>query len=190
MRAPPLHLPGGEAVVPRRCLLLRGRFSCEHAPSSRQRNLRTPFPAPVRISAGRRPVVLHGQPWGALQPRRGLLTHLPRRELRSAQDPARAPPRGRYPRHLAHGRAELRSLPWGTAELSGTAACCTRAVSWSRSGTGRFDLGVPGAARLVPCPVLDVAGAPPGLTVGRPYRPPFFPFPRTSRPFPCPRHSL
>jgi hypothetical protein len=73
---------------------------------------RARLPEPLRLAAGGRFVVLDGQrPMGPLQRRRRLPARLSCRQLRSAQNPAGARPRGRHPDYVANACPSFRTAP-------------------------------------------------------------------------------
>ena len=115
------------ALVPLCRVLLRGRIPRQHPAPSRQRDLGTCLPEPLRISTGGRLVLLDGQClMGPLQPCRRLPARLPCRQLQSAQDPACARPRGGYPAHVAHACPRIRTVPRGTVSLQIPGPCLPR----------------------------------------------------------------
>jgi len=111
-------LPGPvrkNALVPLCGVLLRGRIPREHPTPSRQWDLGACLPEPLRITTRGGLVLLDGQcPMGPLQPCRRLPARLSCRQLQSAQDPARARPRGGHPDHVANACPRTRTVPRGT----------------------------------------------------------------------------
>src|SRR5271163_83859 len=95
------------ALVPLSGVLLRRHIPRECLAAFGQRNLRTRLPKSLRLATWSGIVFIDSQCLvGRVQPCRRLLARLPCRQLRSAQDPARARPWSGNPAHVA----ELRSL--------------------------------------------------------------------------------
>src|ERR1035438_2187549 len=107
------------ALVPLRGILPRGRIPRERPAPSRQWNLRTCLPKPLRIAARSGPLFLDRQcPVGPFQPCRRLLAGLPCRQFRSAQEPARACPGRGHAGHVAESCPLVRAASRGPVNLT------------------------------------------------------------------------